>query len=277
MTIHAIQTGSVRIKTAQVDGRGRGLRRRLSVFADRTWTPWLPTYAWVIDHPEGVMVVDTGQGMHLLEAHRSLHPYHRWEVAFRLEREEEIGPQLRRLGIGPRDVRRVVLTHLHVDHDGGLAHFPQTDILVPRGEIATARGWAGRLRGYLPHRWPTWFDPIPLDLAPDAYGPFSASTHLTAAGDVVAVATPGHTAHHISVIVEEQGTTYVLAGDASYDQGRMLAGRIDGVSADDDLAAATLSAIRQFASGRRMVYLPTHDPDAAARLAGRSCVPVDVT
>jgi len=68
MKIHAIQTGSVRIKTAQVEGRGRGLRRRLALLTDRHWTGWLPTYAWVIDHPEGVIVIDTGQGAHLLEA-----------------------------------------------------------------------------------------------------------------------------------------------------------------------------------------------------------------
>jgi hypothetical protein len=35
----------------------------------------------------------------------SLHPYHRWEVEFRLKREEEIGPQLRALGIGRRTSR----------------------------------------------------------------------------------------------------------------------------------------------------------------------------
>ena len=273
MKIHAIQTGSVRIKTAQVEGRGRGLRRRLAVVIDRQWTQWLPTYAWVIDHSEGVIVVDTGQGTHLLESSRSLHPYHRWEVTFRLEREEEVGPQLRALGIGPRDVTRVILTHLHADHDGGLAHFPNTEILVSRGELRTARGWMGRLRGYLPHRWPTWFDPIPLDLAPDAYWPFSASKRLTAAGDVIAVATPGHTADHVSVVVEDQGTTYFLAGDASYDQRLMLAGRIDGISADDEVAGATLRAIGHFAQSRRMVYLPTHDPESAARLAGRACVP----
>lgn len=75
MKLHAIRTGSVRIKTAQVEGRGRGLRRRLALFADRDWTEWLPTYAWVIDHPEGVIVVDTGQGAHLLESGKSLHPY----------------------------------------------------------------------------------------------------------------------------------------------------------------------------------------------------------
>jgi N-acyl homoserine lactone hydrolase len=272
MKLHAIQTGSVRIKTAQVEGRGRGLRRRLAVLTDPHWTPWLPTYAWVIDHPEGVIVVDTGQGTHLLDASRSLHPYHRWAVEFRLERDEEIGPQLRARGIGSRDVTRVVLTHLHVDHDGGLAHFPNTEILVSRGELRTARGWMGRLRGYLPNRWPRWFDPAPLDLVPEAFGPFVASRRLTAAGDVIAVATPGHTGHHVSIVVEDHGTTYFLAGDASYDERLMMARRVDGVSPDDVVADATLGAIGAFAATRPVVYLPTHDPESASRLAGHACV-----
>jgi N-acyl homoserine lactone hydrolase len=272
MKIHAIQTGSVRIKTAQVEGRGRGVRRRLGVFTDPNWTGWLPTYAWVIDHPEGAIVVDTGQGTHLLDTRKSLHPYMRWEVAFRIQRDEEIGPQLRALGIGPRDVKRVVLTHLHIDHDGGLAHFPQTEILVSRGELRTASGWMGRVRGYLPNRWPSWFDPVPLDLdrgTNAAFGPFAASRLLTATGDVVAVGTPGHTADHVSVVVEDQGLTYFLAGDASYTEGLMLAGRVDGVSADDDVAGATLRAIRHLAKDRPTIYLPTHDPESAARLASR--------
>jgi N-acyl homoserine lactone hydrolase len=267
MRLHAIQTGSVRIKTAQVEGRGRGLRRRLSVFQDRNWTEWLPTYAWVIDHPEGVIVVDTGQGRHLLESGKSLHPYMRWEVAFRIERDEEIGPQLRTMGIGPRDVKRVVLTHLHCDHDGGLAHFPQTEILVSRGELRMASGWMGRARGYLPNRWPSWFNPAPLDLLAEPWGPFAASRPLTTAGDVVAVATPGHTRDHISVVVEDQPTTFFLAGDTSYDERLMLAGRPDGVGADDDVAGATLAAIRSLAANRPTVYLPTHDPESAERLS----------
>jgi N-acyl homoserine lactone hydrolase len=277
MRIHAIRTGSVRIKTAQVEGRGRGLRRRLGVFADRHWTDWLPTYAWVIDHPEGVIVVDTGQGMHLAESRRSFHPYHRWNVAFRIEREEEIGPQLRALGVGPRDVKRVVLTHLHADHDGGLSHFPQSEILVSPGELRTARGWLGRARGYLPHRWPSWLDPAPLHLADGPFGPFAASARLTKAGDVIAVGTPGHTADHLSVAVVDGGITCFLAGDTSYNEQLMLAGKIDGVSADDDVAERTLTAIRVFARRRPMVYLPTHDPEAAIRLAGRCVIAVPST
>jgi N-acyl homoserine lactone hydrolase len=269
MRLLAIQTGTVRIKSAQVKGHGRGLQRRLGVFADRQWTGWLPTYAWVIDHPEGVIVVDTGQGTHLLETGKSLHPYIRWEVAFHIERDQEIGPQLRALGIGPRDTKRVVLTHLHIDHDGGLAHFPQTEILVARGELETASGWMGRVRGYLPNRWPAWFDPVPLDLADGPFGPFATSARLTSAGDVIAVATPGHTTDHLSVLVVNEGITYFLAGDTSYDEQLMLSGQIDGVSADDDVAITTLGAIRQLGRDRPTVYLPTHDPESSARLADR--------
>jgi N-acyl homoserine lactone hydrolase len=272
MKLHAIQTGSVRIKSAQVEGQGRGLRRRLAVFSDHNWTGWLPTYVWVIDHPDGVIVVDTGQGAHLLETGKSLHPYIRWEVAFRIERDEEIGPQLRALGIGPRDVKRVVLTHLHMDHDGGLAHFPNTEILVARGELRTAGGWLGRLRGYLPNRWPSWFDPVPLDLTTEAFGPFASSKRLTEAGDVVAVATPGHTADHLSILVQDEGTTFLLAGDTSYDEQLMLAGKVDGVSADDGVASATLDAVRRLTRTRPTVYLPTHDPQSAIRLASRRLV-----
>jgi glyoxylase-like metal-dependent hydrolase (beta-lactamase superfamily II) len=269
MKIHAIQTGTVRIKTAQVEGRGHGFRRRIRAFGDPDWTDWLPTYAWVIDHREGVIVVDTGQGAHLLETATSLHPYHRWEVRFQIEPAQEIGPQLRAMGAGPRDVRRVVLTHLHVDHDGGLAHFPQSEILVARGELRAASGLMGRMRGYLPNRWPSWFDPLPLDLASVAVGPFSASRRLTSDGAVVAVATPGHTADHVSVLVEHDGITYVLAGDASYSERLMLAGRIDGVCANEDASRATLAALQQLATERPTVYLPTHDPGSAARLANR--------
>jgi glyoxylase-like metal-dependent hydrolase (beta-lactamase superfamily II) len=275
MKIHAVQTGFVRIKTAQVQGRGLGLHRRLAVFADPSWTDWLPTYVWVIEHPEGVIVVDTGQATHLLQTATSLHPYMRWEVRFRITPDEEIGPQLRALGIGPHDVTRVVLTHLHIDHDGGLAHFPRSEILVSRGELQTASGWIGRMRGYLPNRWPSWFNPVSLDLALEAYGPFAASKRLTSAGDVVAVATPGHTANHVSVLVEDQGITYFLAGDTSYTQALMLAGQVDGVSIDETVARATLGAIRHLAMDRPTVYLPTHDPESAARLSNRSLVEVN--
>src|SRR3954468_5377809 len=138
MKIHAIRTGSVRIKTAQVEGRGTGPLRMFGIFMDPSWSDWAPTFAWAIEHNDGVIVVDTGQSAHLLQSGRSLHPYVRWEVHFQIEPEQEIGPQLAALGIAPRDVKRVVLTHLHMDHDAGLKHFPHSKILAAPGEIAKA-------------------------------------------------------------------------------------------------------------------------------------------
>jgi N-acyl homoserine lactone hydrolase len=73
-------------------------------------------------------------------------------------------------------------------------------------------------------------------------------------------------------VVEDRETTHFLAGDTSYDERLMLAGRIDGVSADDDVAGATLRAIRRSARERPTVYLPTHDAESAARLASRRLV-----
>src|SRR5579884_1095241 len=128
--IHAIQTGTVGIKTAQQVGRGQGPQRLLNVLTDKEWTQPLPIYAWVIEHPEGILVVDTGETARTAEKgyFPRWHPFFRRSTIFSVCPDDEIGPQLRRIGIAPRDVRWVVLTHLHTDHAGGLAHFPASEI-----------------------------------------------------------------------------------------------------------------------------------------------------
>lgn len=271
MRIYAIQTGRVRIKTAQIEGRGHGLWRRLQPIVSRDWAEWIPVYAWAIEHPEGVIVVDTGSGAHLKRLPR-WHPYFRLAVRFDIEPEQEVGPQLRSLGIGSRDVKTVVLTHLHVDHDGGLAHFPSSRIFADSDEIARTAGIAGAIQGYLPRRWPTWFDPQPLAWQSPSCGPFARSARITNAGDVVAVPTPGHTPSHVSVIVRDGDEDILLAGDASYLQATMLRGTVDGVSPGETVATATLAAIRAFCAARPTIYLPAHDPQSGERLRARHTV-----
>jgi glyoxylase-like metal-dependent hydrolase (beta-lactamase superfamily II) len=265
MRIHAIETGRVRIKQAQIEGRGHGTWRQLQPILSSEWADWSPVYAWAIEHPEGVIVVDTGAAAHLKSLPR-WHPYFRFAVRFDIEPEQEAGPQLRGLGIGARDVKTVVLTHLHIDHDGGLAHFPDSRILASAGEIARASGIGGAVLGYLPKRWPKWFAPEPLAWQPAAYGPFASSARISAAGDVIAVPTPGHTPNHLSVVVRDGDHEIMLAGDASYLESTMLSGTVDGVSPDETVAAATLARIREFCSQRPTVYLPAHDPHASQRL-----------
>jgi glyoxylase-like metal-dependent hydrolase (beta-lactamase superfamily II) len=271
MRVQAIQTGQVRIKASQVVGRGHGLKRRLAPLIDNEWSDWLPVTAYAIEHRDGVILVDAGASVSLKRLPR-WHPYFRLGVHFDVEPEEEAGPQLRAIGIGSADVRRVVLTHLHIDHDGGLCGFPTSEIIVSPGELARASGIAGRMRGYLPQRWPKNFDPKPLALDGGPYGPFARSKRLTADGAIVAVATPGHTPDHFSVIVENGDSAIFIAGDASYNEATMLAGTIDGVSKDEAEAAATLAAIQAFAAAKTTIYLTAHETEVARRLAERRTV-----
>jgi N-acyl homoserine lactone hydrolase len=271
MKIHAIQTGTVAITHAWREGVGHGRRRLLHAIADRNWTEPLPIYAFAIEHPEGVIIVDTG------ETARASQPgyFPRWHPVFRLavrewiEPEEEIGPQLETLGIGRGDIRHVVMTHLHTDHAGGLDHFPDADILVARAEIAYASGFLGRLRGYPNGRWPAWFDPMPVDLAPEPLGPFPQSLRLTQAGDVSLVPLPGHSPGHMGVLIDEGDHSVLLAGDSSYTEELLVRGAVDGVGPDEQGERITQERIRAYAAEHPTVYLVAHDPETGVRLAER--------
>ena len=70
MRIHAIETGRVRIKASQIVGRGHGLARRLAPLVDKEWSDWLPTYAYAIEHRDGVILVDTGASASLVRLPR---------------------------------------------------------------------------------------------------------------------------------------------------------------------------------------------------------------
>jgi glyoxylase-like metal-dependent hydrolase (beta-lactamase superfamily II) len=240
----------------------------LRVLLERTWTEWLPIYAWVIEHPEGVIVVDTGETARTSEPgyFPRWHPYFRTSVRMDVAAEQEIGPRLEKIGLAPKDVRTVVLTHFHTDHAGGLHHFPESEILVQGRDYESARGFMGKLQGYLPHRWPEWFAPTPIPFEAAPVGPFGRSYAVTEAGDVLVVPTPGHTPGHVSVIVKAEGVSYFLAGDTSYTQRLLLAREPDGVSPNRAAALRTLDAILAYARTEPTVYLPSHDPQSAERL-----------
>lgn len=269
--VHAIRTGLVKVRKAQRESSGKGMVRVVNMLLDKEWTEWLPIYAWVVEHEDGIIVVDTGETSRVHERgyHPLWHPFYRRAVQFSVRPEEELGPQLRAMGIATRDVRQVVLTHLHTDHAGGLAHVTGSKIWVAERELKRASGWSGRLGGYLPNRWPKWWNPEPLRFEDRPLGPFRRSMPLTSRGDVVAIETPGHTPHHVSVVVLGL-VSYFLAGDTSYDQGLLVAGKVDGVSPDEAVSRETLARIMTLARERPLVYLPSHDRESEARLTGNS-------
>ena len=273
--VHAIRTGLVQVRQAQRESKGKGPARIANMLFDKEWTEWLPIYAWAIEHDEGVILVDTGETsrVHQRGYFPGWHPFYRRATKFSVHPDEEIGPQLKELGISPRDVRQVVLTHLHTDHAGGLVHLTNALSWVSEHEFQRASGFGGKIQGYLPHRWPKWWQPSFIRFGDPAVGPFANSMSLTKEGDVLIIPTPGHTPHHVSVVVCGSPSLF-LAGDTSYNQELLIAGKVDGVSPDEDVARQTLSRIVALSKEKPIVYLPSHDPESGNRLLNHSTLQI---
>jgi len=277
MKIHAIQTGTVEIKKNQLVGKGPGALRLVNVLFGWEWLEPVPIYAWVIEHDEGVIVVDTGDTSRTSEPgyFPRWQPYYKLAARFHVKPEEEIGVQLKQMGIGPKDVRKVILTHMHTDHSGGLHHFPESQIFVNMPEYKRSLGLPGQINGYLPHRAPAWFSPSAIVFDENDYGPFQKVWNVTSKDDVKVVATEGHTPAHVSVIVVSEDINYFLAGDASYTEENLVKKIADGVGLNPNISVDTMQKIITFAKSRPTVFLPTHDPDSAKRLKNKTPLAVE--
>ena len=80
------------------------------------------------------------------------------------------------------------------------------------------------------------------------------------------IPTPGHTPGHVSVIVRGAPSIFI-AGDTSYTEELLTQGVVDGVSPDEGVARQTNQRILALAREQPLVYLPSHDPQSADRLA----------
>lgn len=279
MNIHALSTGHVKITLNWQVGHDPINLRLLYTLTDSRFTDWLPIHVWVVEHPEGLIVIDTGIPLdaNAFTLRPPFMPLVRRAAPFKIaSKEEEIGPQMARLGLKPGDVRWVIQTHLHQDHDGGFQYFPKAEIIVGRREWETAQGFAGQMAGYLNWRWPAWLKPTLIDYPPDSDGIFAGRHNVTRAGDVQIVPTPGHSRGHQSVLLREGERVICFAGDASYTQDLLLTDKLDGVAPEPAAELDSHHRLMRLAASVPLVYLPTHDPESARRLAQREVLPARV-
>lgn len=247
MKAYCITTGGARPKQRQHGPRrylGGGWSREL-----------LPVNAFLFEHPAGLCLFDAGQTADATRAGHlpQWHPFLRL-ARFELGRDDEVAPQLRRLGFAVEDVRWVVLSHLHTDHVGGIAPFASATVVATRTEWRRATGLGGRLRGYVPQHWPAGLDPELIDFDGGPVGPFEASHDLAGDGRLVLVPTPGHTPGHMSLLAGDRGCAFMCCGDL--------------VHTADELRDVA-PEIARYCSQRRIVALAAHDPRAAVAI-GRS-------
>jgi len=167
-----------------------------------------PGFSDTIEHPDGLILVDTGM------------------IDSTPELDQEWSPTPHPL---PEDlVRRVAVvvnTHLHFDHCGGNRRFPGVPTHVQRRELADARTEDD-------YTIPEWVD-------------FEGATYVEHVGEVEILPgvrlmpAPGHTAGHQIVVVETDEGPIVLGGDVGYSFAEVAQGKTEGQRLVLDLAAPT--------------------------------------
>jgi N-acyl homoserine lactone hydrolase len=259
MVIHPLTTGHVRVKHKFLFP-STGPRRQLDLFLPDAWSEPLPVHCWAIEHDGRLILVDTGEASTVHNV-----PFARFEVS----REQELPAAVAGAGLSLQDVSEVVLTHHHGDHVDGLVHV-HAPARIAEAELRFLGGAFPRvMRRILRQPLPDGFAPQPFALDGGPFGEFAHSRALTDDGRVVAVATPGHTPGHVSVIcVEDSGRHVMLAGDATDSLEQLKSRRADAIGPDPATHVATLETILAHCAKHPTVYLPSHDPDSAARLAG---------
>jgi N-acyl homoserine lactone hydrolase len=219
--VHPLNTGHIPAPEEVMAMTGGRLKAFRSLRSAREGWLKLPVPVFLLEHPgAGLILVDTG-----LHASVAVDPKQNLGgVLGRLYRvemrpDQTAAAQLRARGIEARDVKLVVMTHMHLDHASAISDFTEASYVLGEGEWAAFNGRRPTFRGYVHGQGKHAVDyrEIVYDTrVVSSYSTFGRSFDLFGDGSVRLVYTPGHSAGHQSVIVRLREGELLIAGDAIY-------------------------------------------------------------
>ena len=239
---------------------------------DKQFTEYMPIWVWVIEHPDGLMLIDKGEissvkdlDKYLAKESAFFRYFFKHPAKFGVEEKDELNYQFEKVNLKTDDVQLVVLTHLHLNHTDRLKFFPKQEIIVGDTEFA-------RASGNMPTTYPSWFKPNKVNYTQNRVAVFNEAFPITSSEDVLYVPSPGHTAGHSSVIFKTDDFDIFFAGDVSYNQGQVLSNELAGVNADYKKSRETYKRLMAYATNHKTIYLPSHDAGSAMRLQEKSFI-----
>ncbi|HEY3808007.1 MAG TPA: MBL fold metallo-hydrolase [Kofleriaceae bacterium] len=232
---------------------------------------------------DGLVLVDSGFGTRDVDGRSGLPAMFRRLVGPALDPMETAVAHVERLGFKASDVRHVVVTHLDLDHAGGISDFPGATVHLHAREHAAAMARATRRERERYHaaHWshgPTW---SVYTENGEMWRGLPAVTRLRGLdADIGLVPMHGHTRGHSAVIANAGTRWLVHAGDAYFHRHAVtdppgsvpLALRAFETAVETDRAArrASVSALRQLrASYDDVALFCAHDTEEFAALTAR--------
>ncbi|MGG2066829.1 N-acyl homoserine lactonase family protein [Bacillus sp. S14(2024)] len=219
---------------------------------------WVPVSAYLIEHPKGLVLVDTGWHEDIRTNQRK-HLGWLTSTMFKgtLPKGQSIAERLQAKGIDHKDIDYVLLTHLHSDHVSGVKHVADAKhILTSKLEWDAAQKGVGYIR-------PMWegvnINTFELQRIP--HGPYQLGYDLFHDGSLYLVHTPGHSKGLFSVLVQTNRGWVLLASDVGYSNRSWEQNILPGVTVDKVAAQKSLDWVGEFRKRDDCVQvMANHDP-----------------